>query len=78
MFNIKSRWDNLTAREKWHARTVAFGTKVKATKAVWFPPEPGKTSTAASKAARRTAKKTSGTAKKRIGKKTAKKAASSA
>jgi hypothetical protein len=91
MIEIKSRWKNATDRGKWAARGGSFVAKVKATKAVWFPPEPVETgrSTAstATKASRKTAgaatrkttgatKKTAGAAKKTTG--AAKKTAGSA
>ena len=59
----------LTDREKWAARGASFVTKVKATKAVWFPPEPVGTSKKAASTAKKTgtktaAKKTTAAAKK--------------
>ena len=80
MTEFKSRWKSLTNRGQWAVRGSAFAGKVKATKAVWFPPEPVKTGEKAASAAKNGAKKTSkktgsktgGAAKKtaRAGKKT--------
>jgi hypothetical protein len=72
MIEIKSRWKSVTDREKWAARGASFVAKAKATKVVWFPPEPVETgkkaaSTAkktAKKATKRATKKTTGAAKK--------------
>lgn len=80
MSQIKDRWTSATDRGKWAARGSSFTAKLKATKAVWFPPEPVKTGEKAASAAKNGAKKTSkktgsktgGAAKKtaRAGKKT--------
>ncbi|MFC7496514.1 MULTISPECIES: hypothetical protein [unclassified Nocardioides] len=75
MFDIKNRLKGVTNREMWAARGASLVGKVKATKTVWFPPEPVATGTkagtvAAKKAsgsARKTAKKTTGTARKSAG-----------
>lgn len=64
MIEIKSRWKSLAAREKWAARGASLAAKAKATKVVWFPPEPGKTSKKAASRATRATKKTTGAAKK--------------
>jgi K+-sensing histidine kinase KdpD len=79
MIEIKSQLKGVADKEKWAARGASFMAKVKATKVVWFPPEPvetGKkavstatktTKTATKKATRKTtgaAKKTTGAAKK--------------
>ena len=78
MIEIKSRIEGVTDKEKWVARRASFVAKVKATKVVWFPPDPVETgkkaSSATKKSARRSAKKTTGAAKKTTGtaKKTAK------
>jgi len=92
MIDIRSGLGSVTDRGAWAARGASFMTKVKATKAVWFPPEPvesgKKTASAAKKATKQTARKTAGTAKKTTGgaakkstgaaKKTSKSAASKA
>ena len=66
--DINSRVKGVTDREKWAARGASFVAKVKATKAVWFPPEPVGTSkkaaSTAQKATTRAAKRTTGAAKK--------------
>ena len=71
MIDVKGRWQSVTDREKWAARGASFVAKTKATKAVWFPPEPaktaGKAASAAKKTTTRTAKKTTGAAKKTTG-----------
>ena len=61
MFDIRNRWKGLTDREKWAAHGASFVAKTKATKQVWFGPQPVETG----KKAASTAKKTTGTAKKR-------------
>ena len=66
--DINNRLKGVTDREKWAARGASFVAKVKATKAVWFPPEPVGTSkkaaSTAKKATKRAAKRTTGAAKK--------------
>jgi hypothetical protein len=68
MIGIKSRWESVADQEKWAARGTSFVAKVKATKAVWFPPKPvdtgKKVASTAGKSTRKAAKKTTGTAKK--------------
>ncbi|WP_175582645.1 hypothetical protein [Nocardioides guangzhouensis] len=82
MIDIKSPVKSVTDREKWAARGATFMAKVKATKAVWFPPEPAeagkqtvsKAKNATAKATRKTtgsARKTAGSARKSAAKKTA-------
>ena len=66
MVETKSRWKSVAGREKWAARGASFMAKVKATKVVWFPPEPVETG----KKAVSTAKETTKTATKRATKKT--------
>ena len=85
MIDIKGGWDSVTDKGHWGARGASLVAKVKATKLVWFPPEPLETGAhaatrakkgtraAASKstgAAKKTAKKTAGTAKKSTNKST--------
>jgi len=75
MFEIKSRLNSVTDREEWAARGASFVAKVKATKAVWFPPQPVETGKkavstarkATTGATRKTTKKTTGAAKKTTG-----------
>jgi K+-sensing histidine kinase KdpD len=66
--DINSRLKSVTDREKWAARGASFVAKLKATKVVWFPPEPAKagkkTAAAAKKSTKRVTKKTTSAAKK--------------
>ena len=72
MIDIKSRWKGVADKPMWSARGAALVAKLKATKAVWFPPEPAatgkkagrKASATARKTTKRTAKRTTGAAKK--------------
>jgi hypothetical protein len=68
MFEIKSGLKSVTDTDQWAARGAAFVAKVKATKAVWFPPEPvessKKAASTAKKAATGATKKTTGAARK--------------
>ena len=68
MIYVKSQMKGVTDREKWVARRTSFVAKVKATKMVWFPPEPAETgkkaASTAKKTTKRAAKKTTGAAKK--------------
>jgi DNA-binding protein HU-beta len=77
MIDIKKQWTGVTDRQQWSARGASFVAKVKATKLVWFPPQPVETgqkaAATAKKATKRTATRTSRSAKKTTG--TAKKAA---
>ena len=71
MTEFKSRWKSLTNRGQWAVRGSAFTGKVKATKAVWFPPKPLETGKKAASAAKeqsgkttkKATRKTSGAAK---------------
>ena len=69
MFDIKDRWKGLTDREKWAAHGASFVAKTKATKQVWFGPQPVETgqkaASTAKKTTKRATKKATGTAKKR-------------
>lgn len=87
MFEIKSRLKGVTDTGQWAAHGASFVAKVKATKAVWFPPQPVETgkkavstarsaTTSATRKTTGTAKKTSPAAKKTTG--AAKKTASTA
>ena len=68
MIDIKSELKGVTDREKWAARGASFVAKAKATKVVWFPPEPVETgkkaASTATKATKRATRKTTGAAKK--------------
>ncbi|HSE47395.1 MAG TPA: hypothetical protein VLA89_19020 [Gemmatimonadales bacterium] len=68
MIEIKTRWKSVTDREKWAARGASFVAKAKATKVVWFPPNPVETgeraALTAKKATKGATKKTTGAAKK--------------
>jgi hypothetical protein len=68
MIDIKDRIKGVTDTEQWAARGASFVAKVKATKAVWFPPEPVETgkkaASTATKATKKAAKKPSGAARK--------------
>ena len=74
MIEIKSRLKGVTDRGQWAAHGASFVAKVKATKAVWFPPQPvetGKKAVSAAKNATTGAtKKTTGAATKTTAKKT--------
>ncbi len=71
MIDIKDRVKGVADREKWAARGASFAAKAKATKAVWFPPDPAKAGKRAAsttkKATKRTSKKATGAAKKGTG-----------
>ena len=68
MFEIRSRLKSVTDGEKWVARGASFVAKAKATKVVWFPPEPvgtgKKAASTATKTTKSAAKKPTGAAKK--------------
>lgn len=68
---IRSRLKSVSDREKWAARGGSFVAKAKATKVVWFPPQPVETgkkaASKAKKATKSAAKKTTGAAKKPTG-----------
>jgi hypothetical protein len=65
MIDLKNRWESVADREKWAARGSSFLAKTKATKAVWFPPEPVETGTKATKrATKKATKKATGAARK--------------
>ena len=59
MTDFKSAWKGATNREHWAARGATFVAKVKATKAVWFPPQPAETGKKAASGARKTTKRAS-------------------
>ena len=58
MIELKSGLKSVTDKEQWAERGASFVAKVKATKAVWFPPEPAKTGKQVASTAKKTAKKT--------------------
>ncbi len=58
MIELKSGWKSVTDKEQWASRGASFVAKVKATKAVWFPPKPEETGKQAASTAKKTAKKT--------------------
>jgi len=68
MIDIKGRWDNVTDKAQWSARGASLVAKVKATKVVWFPPEPLETGAHAAATAKKATKaatsKSTGAAKK--------------
>ena len=69
MVEIKSQWNSVKDKEKWAARGASFVAKAKATKVVWFPPNPVETGQKAAasrtkKETRRATNKTTGAAKK--------------
>ena len=71
MIEIKSGWKSVTDRERWAARGASFVAKAKATKAVWFPPQPAdagkKAASTAKKTTKKATKKATGTPKKATG-----------
>jgi hypothetical protein len=71
MIDVNSQWKSLTDREKWAARGGSFVAKVKATRAVWFPPAPvevgRKAASTAKKSTKRASRKTAGAARKSAG-----------
>lgn len=84
MIEIRNRVKGVADRETWAAGGASFVAKLKATKAVWFPPKPVETgkkaASSATKATKKTAnkstrkttgaaRKTTGAAKKATGKK---------
>ena len=71
MIDIRSALKGVADREQWAARGASFVAKAKATRVVWFPPEPVETgkkaASTAKKATKRATKKTTGAAKKTTG-----------
>ncbi len=71
MIDVKSGLRSVADREQWGDRGASFVAKLKATKTVWFPPEPvksGKKATSTAKRATKTsAKKTTAAARKSTG-----------
>jgi hypothetical protein len=66
--DLNTQLRELGDRAAWAQRGASFMTKLRATKAVWFPPQPAKTGRKAAatveKGTKRSAKKTTRTAKK--------------
>jgi hypothetical protein len=60
MIELKSGLQSITDKGQWASRGASFVTKVKATKAVWFPPEPSgeQVASSAQKTAKKAARKT--------------------
>jgi hypothetical protein len=71
MMQLESRLKSVADREKWAARGASVAAKLKATKAVWFPPTPAKagkkTAASARKTTKKAAKKGTGAARKSAG-----------
>jgi hypothetical protein len=69
MLEIKSRWNDVTDKQKWATRRTSLVAKLSATKAVWFPPKPEATAkkagSTAKKATKRATTKTTTGAKKK-------------
>ena len=65
---IQSGWKSVTDKEQWMARGASFVAKAKATKLVWFPPQPvddGKlVASTAKKASARATRRTADAARK--------------
>lgn len=59
MIEIKTQWKGVTDKEKWATRGASFLAKVKATKLVWFPPDPAETGEKAASTAKKTKKQAS-------------------
>ena len=65
MIELKSGLQSITDKGQWASRGASFVTKVKATKAVWFPPEPsGKVASSAQQTAKKATRKTTAAARK--------------
>ena len=67
MIEIKGRVKGVTDRQKWVAGAASFVAKLKATKVVWFPPEPveagAQTAASAKDVTKRASKKVTNAAK---------------
>lgn len=72
MTEIKNRLKSVVDKETWGARGASFVAKAKATKTVWFPPDPGKAGKKGAATAKKTARKGTSTAKKTVRKPTKK------
>jgi len=71
MSKITDPLKSVTDKGQWAARRASFMAKVKATKAVWFPPGPVGTGENAASTAKKATKRTGGAAKKTAKKTTA-------
>jgi hypothetical protein len=71
VLDIKDSLRKVTDRQRWSARSASFVAKAKATKAVWFPPNPGDTGKKAASTAKKASKGTAGRATRAAKKKTA-------
>jgi hypothetical protein len=71
MIELADRWKSVTDKEQWAARGASFMAKAKATKTVWFPPDPADSG---KKGASKAKKATTGAAKKATGRTATKKA----
>ena len=81
MIDMTTRIKSVTDREKWAARGASVLAKAKATKQVWFPPEPEKAAKKTASTARKTTRKRAAAAKgttKKVGSPVARKKASAA
>ena len=71
MIDVPNALKSVTDRQRWAARGASFMAKAKATKAVWFPPEPVETGKKAASTAKKTtksaSKKTASSGKKATG-----------
>lgn len=74
MIELKSGFQSVTDKERWADGGASLVAKLKATKAVWFPPEPTKSG----KKATSTAKKATKKAAKKATKKSTRKATAAA
>ena len=54
MVEITDRLKRVTDNPRWAARGASFMAKLKATKAVWFPPEPVEAGTKTARSAKKT------------------------
>ena len=71
MVDVTGLWKNATDKGRWSSRVATFTAKVKATKAVWFPPKPEKTGKKVASTAKKATKKSTGAAKNTGAKRTA-------
>ena len=57
MIDVKSGFKSVSDKDRWADRGASLVAKLKATKAVWFPPEPVKSGKKATSTAKRATKK---------------------
>lgn len=71
MIDLKSGLNSVSDKERWADRGASLVAKLKATKAVWFPPQPTKSgkkaASTAKRATKKSARKTTAAAKKSSG-----------